>query len=471
MSQDKIDAARQIQRMWRGFLSRKQTNIYGRSQGKEIEIYLPLGIQKKGSGVCSLEMVGNYKSVICESDLFSIQIDHMSFSGERRLKIPEIVTAPFRQAGEACSNLHTEKEIDEAVSDFLALIETFTKDTAASSQLTSALKLTDLMDAYNLQHPKHPLQLHSTLKKYLANPVRKALFSDNIEPVLKHKDIDLCLIYQPDCFPKFDKTNTPCTLDSAKNIDANGYTSGKLLVHVQTTFSLPIEDYGPEMVTKYFLETFHNTEQQLDLLREAHARAQQFIMNHPLPIEGNQKKILGLLTLCVEQILTVSKSQDYVGLHEKELNWFDTMFQEHLDDIKRTFCVEGYSRDYRSLGGGYGYSNIEVAKYDVIFDLFGDFSNGKNMSQDDINHPLTLNELEEMHNDKLSSWKDIYEGHASLSGRTHLCLQKVINKEGVAEYHPLFEARRIGLMTVEEFQEGKSQVTVVPSEDSTSYNP
>ena len=437
MSQDKIDAARQIQRMWRGFLSRKQTNIYGRSQGKEIEIYLPLGIQKKGSGVCSLEMVGNYKSVICESDLFSIQIDHMSFSGERRLKIPEIVTAPFRQAGEACSNLHTEKEIDEAVSDFLALIETFTKDAAASSLLTSALKLTDLMDAYNLQHR---------------------------------------------------------TLDSAKNIDANGYTSGKLLVHVQTTFSLPIEDYGPEMVTKYFLETFHNTEQQLDLLREAHARAQQFIMNHPLPIEGNQKKILGLLTLCVEQILTVSKSQDYVGLHEKadrpilsirhilhyvkknvcneaELNWFDTMFQEHLDDIKRTFCVEGYSRDYRSLGGGYGYSNIEVAKYDVIFDLFGDFSNGKNMSQDDINHPLTLNELEEMHNDKMSSWKDIYEGHASLSGRTHLCLQKVINKEGVAEYHPLFEARRIGLMTVEEFQEGKSQVTVVPSEDSTSYNP
>lgn len=103
-------------------------------------------------------------------------------------------------------------------------------------------------------------------------------------------------------------------------------------------------------------------------------------------------------------------------------------------------------------------------RYDVVFDLFGNFNNGVKLEKSDLNNPLSAEELKLFERYGITSWEKIFTNHRFLSGRTHLRLQKVDK-----ELHPLFEARRIGLMTPTEFKQGQSRVHLgSPQEDYSS---
>jgi hypothetical protein len=475
-------AALTIQRFFRAHLSRKKTNSYGSSQGKEIEIYLPFGLSKKGTQLCSTEhmyMLGGYKTMICKSDLFSIQIEYMKFRGAKRpFSIPEIVTAPFRSPEETNSNLPTEEEIDSAVDDFIALLQKFTSDAASQGKQRAFVSLDCLMDTFNAAHARHPLSMSSLVRKYLENPVRKKLFTDKKIPVPEHHMVDICFIYEPEKFPRFDLSATPRTFAAAEIISDNLYSQGKLLLHVQKTYSLPVENYHPDFLAIDKNPSLHNTPQQLVLLGEARRRAELFIEAHPLPKNANRARVLGLLTICAEKVITVVYAKAYQNLHEKadrpvlsirhtlhyvkkmicneaERQWFNNMFCNHRDDIDTILCENQYSPDYRGRDCHYGDSRglSQGERYDVIFDLFGDFSNGEALTLDDVNNPLSVKECQQLEKYGITSWKNLYKNHLSLSGRTHLRLQKVGD-----HYEPLFEARRIGVMTPEEFRQGESRV-------------
>jgi hypothetical protein len=479
-------AAIKIQSAVRRFFSQKKTNIYGQSEGKEIEVYLPFGVRKIGKKSYSYDMPGKYKYIVCESDLFYIQIDYMNFKGRRRYKIPEIVTTPFRKSGEVDTNLPMEEFIDEAIGDLLFLLEEFTQK-AASQKEVAYLPLNDLIQQYNEKHPTHPLRLTKHLKEYLANPEYEEVLTNKVNIVKEHKDVEICFIYDRNYTPVFDTDLTPRTPNAAEIVSKNEYIKGKLLVHIQKTFSLPIEKYKPGVCHK----GFHLTEQQLSFMQEAYERAENFIKVHPLPPEANQNRILGLLTVCAEHIISLSCAKQYVGLHEKadrpilsirhilhylkkkvcnamECAWFDNMYRHHRQDIQAILCKNDYTPDYRG-NGTYGNANglSQSERYDVIFDLFGDFSNGIELSNDDLNNPLTLEELQEMKAYGITSWEKILENHSSLTGRTHLRLQKVFNSNGDTQYDPLFEARRIGLITILEFKGGRSRLSLTESSENS----
>ncbi len=486
ISSDRNFAATKIQSTLRGFFSRKATNIYGRSQGKEIEVYLPFGSRDRNSGICSYDMVGECKYIICESDLFVLQIDPMKFIDSKNhkniLKIPEIATMPFRQTGETQSNLPSEEDIDNAVGDFLLLLENFVRH--AVTQCTKQyLLLDDLIKTYNAKHARHPLRLATWLRAYLKNPQYEDPFGE-IKTMETHRDIELCFLYERDFEPIFDEADIPRTQAAAEIISEHGYKRGNLLIHVQETFSLPMDEYTPNILSREKNPALHNTAQQLKVLHEARRRSELFVKEYPLPERANPARILGLLTLCVEHMLSVLKAKEYIGLHEKadrpvlsvrhilhyikinvcnddELTWFNDMFKNHREDITNILCENSYIPDYQGNGGNYG--NVrgmsESARYDAIFDLFGNFANTHSLSQMDHRTTLTAEEFQKMRSYGIESWKDVYKNHLSLCGRTHLRLQKV-NKNGQTEYHPLFEARRIGIMTITEFKEGKSHISI-----------
>lgn len=477
-SMKKEVAALKLQSFFRGYSGRKETNLYGSSQGKEIEIYLPFAVKKIGSQQFSYEdMLGGYKYIICSSDLFHIQMDFMNF-GFKTLKIPEIVTVPFRSPDEENSNLRTEEEIDNAIGDFISLLAEFTTKAASQKKAVAFLSLNELIKMYNEKQPNHPLMLRSSLRTYLANPVRKELFTAKIAPVKKHQNVEICFVFEPDLLPRFDISSTPRTEKAAQIVENNTYCEGKLLMHIQKTYSLPIEKYNPQFLSIEKNPLLHNTRQQLDYLTEARNRSEQFVEKHPLPTNANRERILGLLTLCAEHVLTIVRSKNYKNLHEKadrpvlsirhilhyvkinvcnkeERQWFMDRFYNDRQDIQAILCEHSYVPDFRGGNGGYGNINgfSEDERYDVIFDLFGDFTNGQNLTEEDIGNPLSVGEIKELEDYGMTSWKNIYSHHLSIEGRTHLKLQKVSN-----EFHALFEARRIGLMTLEEFQEGKSRI-------------
>lgn len=477
-------AATIIQKTFRGYLSRKKTNIFGRSQGKEIEVYLPFGVRNKTTKTVSCEdMIGGYKYLLCTSDLFNIQLDCMNFLDQTNYKayqkkqflIPEIVTAPCRQLNEVNTNLPTEEKIDNAVSDFLQLLKDFAKQASELDQ-PSILLLDDLLNKYNQKHSKHPLHLVPKVKNYLKNPQCQGLLTQTLVPVKKHQNTELCLVYDARKYPQFDTYSTPKTPDAKKIADQTGYQSGELIVHIQKTFSLAIADYKPESISK----DFNVTEYQMELLRTAQARAEQLIKEFPLPVKANKEKVLGLLTVCVEHILCVTNAKQYKGLHEKadrpilsirhilhyiklnvcnksELDWFDNMFNKHLPDIQRIFGK--YYPDFRGKGEFFGSSEFVTARerYDVIFDLFGDFSNRKSYTTADADNPYLKRNACEY---GIKSWKHLFHNHESLSGRAHLVLQRQF-KELKEENQPLFEARRIGMMTIDEFIKGKSRISLL----------
>lgn len=472
-------AAIRIQSVIRGNISREKTNLYGESEGKEIEIYLPWGFRKIGSDVCSYEMIGYYKYTVCESDLFSVQIDHMHFREEKEnfsntntYMIPEVVTSPYCRPGESRHNLYTEKEIDIAVGDFISILDASVKQAAENKIDMQFISLKHVMDLFNQKHLDHPLRMSKNLRTYLQNPQSKKLFTNEMKPVEKHQNIEIGFIYQPNCFPLFDKSNTPRTLDASIIVNNNGYLTGNLLIHIQKTFSLAIEKYRPEVCD----ERFNHTTQQINYLKEARKRAENFLQLHPPLDNANKEKILGLLTICVEHVITVTKP--YKGLHEDidkpflsirhilhyvknmicndaEHEWFNDMFRYFREDINNILCENSYVPTYRpSINHGHS-----GERYDVIFDLFGNYANCCALDRSNP-EDAKMAFYFSLFDYGMKSWKDIYHNHMSLSGRTHLNLQKVIDENGNTEFHPLFEARRIGLMTIEEFKQGKSCISL-----------
>lgn len=472
-------AAIKIQSLYRGYLSRKKTNIQGKSQGKEIEIYLPLGIKKRNTDLYSYEMIGRAKTVLCQSALFNIQIDCMYFKSDtysgHKVSIAEIVTTPYRQPNEEKTNLRNEAEIDAAVSDFLNILEDFTLASAKKNQ-KSFLSLEAVLITYNKKHIKHPLVMARWLKEYLNKPERRMGFCGKLVPVEKHENSQICFIYASDFVPNFYFDSGPKTEAAAIVVSQNQYRNGKLLVHVQKTFSMSLEDYKPDIC----LKDFNHTPTQIKFLQEARHRAETFITKYPLPQGANTGKILGLLTVCVEHILSITKVKEYKGCYEKadrtvfslrhilhyvkinicneaEIKWFSDMFKSHLPDIQKILCVDHYAPDYRGNEGAYSCVGgmALMKRYDVIFDLFGDFYNQKQLSLGDKENAYLMFIANHY---GIKSWKDLFNHHVSLSDRTHLCLQKVMNQDGRFEYHALFEARRLQLMTVHDFVSGKSQV-------------
>jgi hypothetical protein len=473
-------AAIKIQSSFKGYVLRKKNNIYGRSQGKEIEVYLPLGVKKRNAKTFSYDdMIGQYKTILCKSELFYLQIDYMRFGLGRKVSIAEIVTTPFRQTGEDKSNLRTEKEIDDAVADFIRLLENFTKESSAKTE-PSFFPLEEVLIEYNKIHPRYPLRMNPWLVQYLKKPECRDLFSGRMIPVVKHQNINICFIYDSNCTPNFSLYRGPRTDSATSVISLNEYKSGTLLVHVQITFSMPIQDYKPEIMLILRDLGFNHTSQQIEFLQEARNRAERFVLAHPLPSKCDREKILGMLTICVEHIITLANAREYKGLHEKadrpvfsfrhilhyvkqnicnetEIKWFEEMFIRHFKDIQRLLCRNEYTPDYKGNEGAYGHASgfAKKSRYDVIFDLFGDFSNKKEIGPLDEKKPyLTFNADEY----GITSWETLFDNHLSLSGRTHLQLQKVITADGKIEHHPLFEARRLPLMTIQEFRAGKSRI-------------
>lgn len=459
------EAAAKIQGLFRGYRSRKKTNIHGKSQGKEVEVYLPLCLRDMKSSDSSYDEVwfGSYKLLLCKSDLFYVHMDRMSFFKDglkhNNTFIAEIVTVPTRQPEEHKTNLRTENEIDLVVYDFLLLLENFSRQSSKRSEV-SFLPFTQLLQQYNEKHPKHPLTLGKDLKDYL-----------NMESA------EMCFVFDRNYYPYFDFEAGPKTDGAAIVVAENQYVKeGLLLVHIQKTFSLPIQHYSPDILS----ERFNHTPQQVKFLHEARNRSKQLIEKFPLPKNADQGKILGLLTMCVEQIIT--ETHGYTDLYEKadrpifamrhilhylrnmlcnsdEINWFTHLFQHYINDIYSILSKDAeYSPHYRGKEREY-FSENGLANpgngYDVIFDLFGDFSNKSCLSEEDKKNEYMMQRAEKY---QITSWAKLFATHKNLSGRTHLRLQKTYNKDNQVEYHPLFEARRLQLMTIEDFRQGKSCV-------------
>ncbi|GEM_PF-6181782 len=484
-------AAIKIQSVFRGYLFRKK-KTFGKSAGKEIEIYLPIGIKKSNSSTISYDNIpgAGADTFICESELFSIKRDVMRFTSHcEKLEIPEIVTAPFRQHGEINTNLPTEEEIDTAIYDLLSIIENFTQQAAQTNQV-SYLPLRQLLQEYNQKHGKHPLRIPTYFKKMLNEPRDMLYFFQkysygskiNSKKLTSDSNAELCLVYDHKVEPIFNKSDTPRTLDASRVITENKYQTGELLVHIQKTFSFPVEEYKPGLLS----EDFHLTEQQKDFLKEARNRSENFIDKHPLPTTANKEKILGLLTICAEHVITVTKSKEYVDLHERadrpalvsrhllhyikknvcndvELKWFDEMFKNHQEDIQRILCVDHYEPDYKGKDGAYGSSDSngwKNARYDVIFDLFGDFANQYALTVVDKDY-LPEKQYLKMKEYGITSWKKMFSNYQFLLGRNiYFNLQMVKGENKKNEYEVLAEARRIGLMTIEEYGQSKSGISL-----------
>jgi len=458
------EAAAKIQGLFRGYRSRKKTNIFGKSQGKEVEVYLPLCLRDMKASDSSYEDVwfAGYKLLLCKSDLFYVHMDTMPFLKDGlkyRTFIAEIVTVPTRQPEEHKTNLRTENEIDLVVYDFLLLLETFSRQSSKRSEV-SFLPFTKLLQQYNEKHPKHPLILGKDIKECLNNESSEFFF-----------------VFDKNFYPNFYFEAGPKTDGAAIAVAENHYVKeGQLLVHIQKTFSLPIQHYSPDILS----ERFNHTPQQIEFLHEARNRSKQLIKKFPLPKNADQEKILGLLTICVEQIITETLS--YTDLYEKadrpifsmrhilhylrnmlcnseEINWFTHLFQHQINDIFSILSKDAEYRPHyygkeREYGSENGLANPGNG-YDVIFDLFGDFSNKSYLSEEDKKSEYTMQRAEKY---DITSWAKLFENHKNLSGRTHLRLQKTYNKDNQVEYHPLFEARRLQLMTIEDFRQGKSCV-------------
>lgn len=468
-------AATIIQKNYRGFFSRKATNHYGASEGKEIEIYIPLGIKKRTRDIPEYEMVGGYGCILYRSSLFHLQIDYMQFhNSSHKFPIIEIVTVPYRSPDACFSNLPSEEEVDRAVYDLLAIIEKFSKSAASGLQAQS-IKLDEIIQQYNLIQEKNQLCLDNEIRKYLNNPVMKDLFTDNEETVEEHVDIDMLLIFDKNKYPVFNTYTTPSTESANDIVKQNRYKEGILIIHIQKTFSLQVEYYHPDYIKKSTFGEFNITEQQYSYLSEAHQKAISIVSKYPLPIGAHRDRVLGLITICAERVIMATKR--YSDLHEHadkpvlycrhilhyikmclcndaEKQWFDDLFKNHFSDIKMMLCDEKYSGDHRR----YGISTCDSTKYDAIFDLFGDFSNKCKMSREDIDNPLSQDELKVLYRHGNNSWNNIYHNHSYITGRSQFQLQATTRNSGNGKYAPLFEARRIGIMTISEFKAGKSQV-------------
>lgn len=468
-------AATIIQKSYRGFFSRKATNHYGLSEGKEIEIYIPLGIKKRTGDIPKYEMIGGYGCILYRSPLFHLQIDYMQFKNSaHKFPIIEIVTVPYRSPHANSSNLPSEEEVDMAVYNLLAVIEKFSKSAASASQ-AQFIKLDEIIQQYNLIHPKNRICLDKEMREYLKNPVMKDLFSDDYETVEEHVDVEMLLIFDKNKYPVFNIFTTPSTESANDLVAQNRYKEGRLIIHIQKTFSLQVEYYHPLYINKNTFGKFNITDQQYSYFSEAHQKAVAIVSKYPLPIGAHRNRVLGLITICAERVIMATKY--YSDLHEHpdkpvlycrhilhymkmclcsdaEKQWFADLFKNYFSDIKMMLCDMEYIGDHRR----YGSSTCDSTKYDAIFDLFGEFSNKCKMSKDDIDNPLSQDELKVLYKHGNNSWNNIYFNHSFITGRSQFQLQAITRNPGNGNYAPLFEARRIGIMTIPEFKAGGSQV-------------
>src|SRR5208337_4977904 len=113
--------------------------------------------------------------------------------------------------------------------------------------------------------------------------------------------------------PSFDESATPRTEKAREIISQCDYQRGVLLVHIQKTYSLPIEKYCADIISK----RLNNTPHQIKVLQEATERSKAFIDKHPLPKAANKERILGLLTVFVEHVISLTNLENYKDLHEK----------------------------------------------------------------------------------------------------------------------------------------------------------
>ena len=80
-------------------------------------------------------------------------------------------------------------------------------------------------------------------------------------------------------------------------------------------------------------------------------------------------------------------------------------------------------------------------RYDVIFDLFEEFANGKNFAAQDIDNPLTQKQIDYYKRYGIKSWTDMLFNHMSSTKRNHFNAQRETDASGQTRYRFLFEAR------------------------------